>query len=325
MKEQEIRPYSIFDEYLRLSNEDIKYYFSDAALIYSNCPSCDMPGERAFVKSNFNYECCPECNTLYVNPRPIAEAFNRFYQEAPSSKYWATTFYKKTADARREKLWKPKAKMVHSTLDKFNALSASVVDIGGGYGIFAEEYEKISNQSVLIIEPGPKLASICRQRNLEVVEKFLEDIQPSDLPNNSRVFVSFELFEHLYSPRDFLTHLFSIMNSGDIFLFTTLSGTGLDIQILWEDSKSVNPPHHLNFFNPLSVKILLKKIGFEVLEVSTPGKLDIDILNNNRSIIKDRFWKFFLKHSTEEILDEWQNMVSNAGLSSHMMTICRKN
>ena len=56
MKEQEIRPYSIFDEYLRLSNEDIKYYFCDAELIYSNCPSCDMPGEKAFVKSNFNYE-----------------------------------------------------------------------------------------------------------------------------------------------------------------------------------------------------------------------------------------------------------------------------
>ena len=38
-------------------------------------------------------------------------------------------------------------------------------------------------------------------------------------------------------------------NSGDSFIFTTLSGMGADIQTLWEDSKAVSPPMHLNFIN----------------------------------------------------------------------------
>ena len=43
------------------------------------------------------------------------------------------------------------------------------------------------------------------------------------------------------------------MSAGDLFIFITLSSTGVDIQGLWENSKSVSPPHHLNFFNPYSI------------------------------------------------------------------------
>jgi hypothetical protein len=114
------------------------------------------------------------------------------------------------------------------------------------------------------------------------------------------------------------------MSSGDLFVFTTLSGTGFDIQLLWEHSKSVSPPHHLNFLNPRSIAMLLKRIGFETIEVSTPGKLDVDIVMNNRSLLRDRFWTTFFERSTEEERQLWQKTVSATGWSSHMMVICRK-
>ena len=133
-----------------------------------------------------------------------------------------------------------------------------------------------------MIEPNPHFASVCREKSLQVIDKFLEDIEKEDLPSGSKAFVSFELFEHLHSPGGFLNQLEKIMIPGDLFLFTTLSGTGVDIQVLWEESKSVVPPHHLNFLNPQSIEILLDRVGLEVVEVTTPGKLDMDILNNNQ-------------------------------------------
>ena len=172
--------------------------------------------------------------------------------------------------------------MVRAAMEKFGIIDASVIDIGGGYGVFAEEYEKLTNNAVIIIEPGPSLATACRERGLTVVEKFLEGVTDNDLPKTPRFFVSFELFEHLHDPASFFEHLNSIMNPGDLFLFTTLSGSGLDIQVLWEQSKSVSPPHHLNFLNPASVPLLLDRCGFETLEITTPGKLDIDIMKNSR-------------------------------------------
>jgi len=313
MTEEDIRPKLIFDEYLRLTKIDTKVFFGNNVLRESiPCPACGSIGELSFTKEDFDYELCPDCDTLFVSPRPINEAFNSYYSNAPSTEYWATVFYKATSKVRRDKIWKTKAKSIHQTVKRFGNENYEVVDIGGGYGIFAEVMHSLFGKKTTVIEPGFHLANSCREKGINVIEKFLEGVKRSDLPQGCKIFVSFELFEHLHSPRIFLKQLFGLMQSGDLFVFTTLSGMGFDIQALWEDSKSVSPPHHLNFFNPYSVKILIEEIGFKVLEISTPGKLDIDILSNNRNLIKDRFLKTFVKYA------------SDSGWSSHMMIVCQK-
>jgi len=114
------------------------------------------------------------------------------------------------------------------------------------------------------------------------------------------------------------------MSSGDIFLFTTLSGTGVDIMVLWGNSKSVMPPHHLNFFNPQSILLLLDRCGFDTVKVTTPGKLDIDIIANNQVHVEDRFWKTFVQRAGESEKQSMQDSIAANGWSSHMMVVCRK-
>ncbi len=324
MKEDEIRPKQIFDEYLRLAEIDTQKYFGAGECLPVCCPACGLNGIFSFTKHGFTYEECPTCQTLFVSPRPHREAFSRYYQESESAKYWASTFYKKTAEARREKLWLPRTRMVHELIKQFGTAQQSIVDIGGGYGIFAEEFEKISGQQVTVIEPGPALATVCRDKGIKVVQDFLEDIRTEQLEVGPKAFVSFELFEHLHDPESFLRHLLDLMSVGDIFIFTTLSGAGVDIQALWEDSKSVSPPHHLNFLNPKSVQILLNRLGFTVLQTSTPGKLDIDILCNNQQHIKDRFWRTFVIQAAEDEKQAMQMFIAGHGLSSHMLVVCQK-
>jgi hypothetical protein len=139
MREEDIRPKKIFDEYLLLAKIDAETYFSNVEKINGSCPACESVGDRTFEKNGFSYEVCPQCHTLYVNPRPIASAFTRYYTESPSSKYWASTFYKETAGARREKLWRPRARLILETLSRYNAQDHMIIDIGGGLGLFAEE------------------------------------------------------------------------------------------------------------------------------------------------------------------------------------------
>ena len=324
MKEEEIRPQRIFDEYLRLAREDTAIYFENAERERGNCPACEKKGEPAFTKYGFDYETCLNCHSLFVNPRPVAEAFSKYYTESPSSKYWASTFYKETADARREKLWKPKARLISDTLARYDASHHTLVDIGGGFGLFAEEMRDLTGQTTIVIEPGPHLAEVCREKSLPVIEKFLERVVPADLPIGPKAFVSFELFEHLHDPARFLEQLTYLMASGDLFILTTLSSSGVDIQVLWEKSKSVTPPHHLNFFNPRAVKILLARLGLEIMDITTPGKLDIDILVNNQAAIKDRFWQTFIATSSDAEKEQWQQMIAASRWSSHMMVVCRK-
>lgn len=324
LKEEDIRPKLIFNEYLRLAKIDAKTYFDGVLREAINCPACDVKGEVAFNKHGFDYEICPECDTLFVSPRPLNDAFIRYYHDAPSTKYWSTTFYKATADERRERLWKPKTYLINNIIKNFGTGIENIIDIGGGYGIFAQEMFLSFGKKVTIIEPSKHLAKNCRDFGHSVIEKFLEDVKVSDLPRGNNVFVSFELFEHLHSPKLFLEQLYDLMSSGDFFIFTTLSGIGFDIKGLWEDSKSISPPHHLNFLNPNSIKILVKSIGLEIIKVNTPGKLDVDILSSNVDLIKDRFLKSLIKHTSKDDKLRLQKIISSSGFSSHMMVCCKK-
>lgn len=323
MKENEIRPQDIFNEYLKLAEQDILTYFDNVACTEINCPACGAQGNFAFEKKGFSYQECPECLTLFVSPRPEKKAFDRYYTDSPSTKYWATTFYRETEYARREKLWKPKALLIKEKVEKFFQ-AETILDIGGGYGTFAEEIQKITDQPVIVIEPSIHLAKICRDKGLQVVERFLEELSIESIPRRKKAFVSFELFEHLYDPASFLRALKGLMQKDDLFIFTTLSGMGIDIQVLWENSKSVSPPHHLNFFNPKSVQVLLNRQGFNVLEITTPGKLDINIMENSIELVKDRFWVNYLKTASEQEKERMQAFISENLLSSHMMIVCSK-
>jgi len=324
MKEEEIRPQKLFDELLRLNKEDISIYFEESKYKKINCPACETNGNFSFNKDGFNFDECLKCKTLYVSPRPDKGSFNSYYTDSKSSKFWATTFYRATQKNRREMLWKPKAKLVNNKISKYASSTEIIIDIGGGYGVFMEEFLKLKSINHLVIEPSKYLSEVCRDKNLDVLEKFLEDIDKKDLNYKNKTFVSFELFEHLHEPKLFLQILYKLMNRDDIFIFTTLSGMGIDIQTLWEDSKAISPPMHLNFFNPKSVELLLNKIGFKTLEVTTPGKLDIDIIENNIDKIKDRFWKNFIEYSDKDEKIKMQQFVSDNNLSSHMMIVCKK-
>jgi 2-polyprenyl-3-methyl-5-hydroxy-6-metoxy-1,4-benzoquinol methylase len=330
MKEREIRPEGLFDEFLRLAEQDVKTFFGDAGFHRIPCPACNNDDTvAAFNKKGFDYEVCPRCRTLFVNPRPDEEAFERYYREAPSVKFWATTFYRETESARRESIFKPRAKLVHDKVREFADIDGVkwLADIGAGYGIFCEEASKVfpGHMEVVAIEPSPDLAGICVKKGLKVINKFLGDVDAGDLDaGDNGVLTSFELFEHLHTPEKFLRSCGSLLHEGGLLVFTTLSGTGFDIQALWEESKSVTPPHHLNFLNPASVKLLLERCGFEAVEVTTPGKLDVNIVENNMEHVKDRFVRSFIETADQSAKDELQGFLQRHNLSSHMMVVAKR-
>ena len=324
MKEEEIRPSILFKKYLELCQEDIKNIFHEEKFHEFNCPACGNEGETSFIKNSFTYKECRYCNTLFVSPRPSKDAFENFYTKSKSAKFWATDFYRITEESRREKLWKPKVKKIKKIIERFDLQNASLIDIGGGYGVFAEEIISLGIKDIIVIEPSLELAKICINKGLNVINKFLEDVVISDLPSGKLLYLSFELFEHLHSPDLFMKSLHNVMKKDDYFFFTTLSGNGIDIRVLWENSESVSPPHHLNFFNPKSVKILLEKSGFDFVEFSTPGKLDLDIMSRNKLIKSDNFWNIFFKNASEDARNEFQEVFSKYGFSSHMHILSKK-
>lgn len=330
MLEEEIRPNKIFEEYLKLAEKDLWSYFYDVPYYYLPCPACGSnTNTHQFRKSLFDYVECQQCNTLFVNPRPGAEVFNRYYFESPSMDFFASNFYKETEKNRRNLLIKPKAK---KTLDYVNIYYGPiyegdiVIDIGGGYGVFCEELKKLlpKTNPIITIEPSRKLQRILEKKKIIAIPKFFENVEREDFKGGKVIAVTcFELLEHLHEPNVFLSKCNQILDRGSLLILTTLAWDGFDLQTLRYYSKSITPPQHINFFTKKSISILLNKHGFENCLLSTPGMLDADIVSKEIMYVKDPFLKEILSGDLH-VKEQFQNFLQNVKLSSHMLVVAKK-
>jgi len=323
MKEQDIRPSEVFDRFLELVEQDAALFFSDAEKRAIPCPCCGAEGRFSLTKFGMDYARCPVCRTLFLNPLPDEGPFLEYYGKSESMRFMEDVFYKKTEAKRRESLWRDKVQAVLSVLGE-DLEETLVVDIGGGMGIFAEEFKKVAGKDVVVIEQSAAFCAQCEQKGIQSINAPLQKVMREQLPQGQLLFTSFELFEHLYDPNEFLSVLSGLMRKGDRFLFTTLSGVGADIVVLHEKAKAVSPPNHVNFFSPFSIDILLKRHSLDLMEVTTPGKLDLDILLNNRKYVEDRFWGNLFALGDKDLFESAQDFLRQNLLSSHMQVVCRK-
>lgn len=207
-----------------------------------------------------------------------------------------------------------------------NLSHGKIGDVGAGFGLFLEEIGKIwGNARLVAIEPSFEMATLLKQKGIDVIAKMFENVDGLT-EGNFDLLTSFELFEHLYNPQEFLFKAIELLNDNGLFILTTLNGQGFDMQVLWQDSKSFSPPQHLNFFNTQSIKKVFEECGFEVISVTTPGKLDWDIVEgmySSGNINTNRFWKMVCgcNHNVKSELQKW---ITDSNLSSHMMVVARK-
>ena len=329
MKESDIRKREAFDKYLELLRIDTRELLGQQDdFIRIDCPACfDAGYDLAFKKDGFEYCLCEQCGTLFTNPRPSLEQLKGLHTKAESTVFWVNQFFKPVMEVRREKMFKPRAQKIASLLGQGNK---TVGDIGAGFGLFLEELLKITGKRIdaVAIEPSPDMVSICRGKGLRTVEGFIEKVGGEKEQQQQFDFlVAFEILEHLCDPKAFFSAVYKLLKKGGFFYFTTLNGEGFDIQILWDKSRAIFPPQHINFLNPASAVILAESTGFVIEEVATPGKLDWDILEGmikNEKVGTSRFWSFLANHGTGQCKQELQDWISRNNLSSHMAVLVRK-
>jgi len=327
MKENEIRPAPLLKEYLRLSALDAKNYFHLETRLPIPCPACSDPSySPAFYKNGFEFVVCDKCATLYLSPRPPAREFEQFYKESPSSRYWADTFFPSVIEARRSTVFKSKLKRIEMFCDSKGIAPKTLIEIGAGHGIFLEEWRSGHPEvSILAIEPSPDLAKVCRAKDIEVLETVVE--QADEWEARADLLTCFEVIEHAHDPLKFLQSFYSLVKKGGWVVISGLGVEGFDIQVLWEKSKSIFPPHHINFLSIKGFELLFERAGFECIEVTTPGELDVDIVLNafqeDNSIELGRFERLLLTKD-EKDLGNFQEFLTQHKLSSHCWISARK-
>jgi len=325
MKEDDIRKRDVLNRYLEMVQEDSVRLFQDrSAFIKIACPACgNTEPAYQFDKMRFIYVQCEKCETIFVNPRPAYQDLMKIYVDSPSTRFWVNDFFLPMTEARREQIFKPRAEFIAECFPGIR--SGRLADIGAGFGLFLEELKKLWHESdIVAIEPSVDMAKICRGKGFKVLESTLEDVDPAE---RFDLMTAFELFEHLHDPLPFIEKVHNLLNPGGYLFLTTLNGLGFDIQILWERAKIVFPPQHLNFFNPHSMEALMVRKGFEIVEITTPGQLDWDIIEGayqHDRLDPGRFFKTVSRYGTAEAKRDLQQWIRDNHFSSHMRVIAKK-
>ena len=95
-------------------------------------------------------------------------------------------------------------------------------------------------------------------------------VERAELDDGVDVVTSFEVLEHLFSPRAFLEQCAALLRPGGRLIVTCPNVRGFDVETLGEPSATVDA-EHLNYLHPASLGALLERCGFEVEEAVTPG------------------------------------------------------
>ncbi len=328
LSENDIRPAHLLDRQAALKLCDIgRLLLRRKEFVEVPCPACHgVKFKRTYQKYGLDYLTCKQCDTLYISPRPTPEVLEEMYRNSEVYAYWNKHIYPASEEKRRAKMYVPRVDRLLSLCEKFKVQKDSILEIGAAFGTFCEELRARNYfQKIVGLEQTPDLAEACRKKGFDVIEIPLEKVT---LQNAFNVIASFEVIEHVFSPQDFIRSCYSLLKPGGMLILTCPNGKGFDVQMLGALSKTVDH-EHLNYFNPKSLELLLKKNGFSVVDIQTPGKLDAElvrskVLSGELDISQHPFIQQILIEQWERVGAEFQEFLATNRLSSHLWIVAHK-
>ena len=317
LREEAIRPPSLMSEFKRLSVEEARAYFIERGrLTEVACPACGSEGRKpVFEKDGFIYNKCRACKSVYVSPRPTHEALVDYYRNSRASHYRVEQLAKDTANARRAHLLHAHANWLGRMVDEQGNLDArSCTDVGTSLSAIFEEFKRLGLfDSLSCLDPLPALVPELDTMGVTVL---------AEPPHGQGAVSAFEQLEHQFSPLRFLESVHDMLAGGGLLFFTSRTISGFDLQMLWDKAPYIFVPEHLNLLSIEGIQELITRSGLELLELSTPGQLDVELTmhaaQQDPSVKLPHFIEYLLKGRGREVHEDFQAFLQKARLSSHV-------
>jgi len=311
-----IRPSGALKAFHSAATRDAALLLGD--LVSIDCPACGGASERAFDREGFTFRECATCESLFASPRPTAEAVVRFYRETEAGRLRVEYF--RAADEDRL------THVVRSRVDWVANLSAGagreplrLADVGTLYPSFLAEVRTQGVASVChAVDVPPGLEEVIREAGAEVVSE--------PVGATADIVTAFEQLEHQADPCGYLCRLRGYLRPGGWLFATTRSASGFDLLVLWDRAPYVFVPEHMNLMSVEGLQSLFDACGFEVVELSTPGRLDVELVERSareHGIELPRLIRYLLRHRGDQCRSDLQELLQRHRLSSHVRIAAR--
>lgn len=295
--ELEIKPEPLLAEFRALTARSVEEAFRQAELVNARCPSCDADAPApAFVKLGLSYQECGRCGTLYVSPRPDAKALEAYYRDSAAASFWRERVVVDTGGARLEKLVVPRADWVIESL---------------------AEHLRGARTGIDLSTDGGPLRELLGARGLRFGDRDLADFA-----------LAFDALDRASDLRALVASVRTGLRPGGLLFATLPSASGFEVQTLWERSDAVLPPDRLNVPSIDGVHRLFSPPEWEILELSTPGMFDVEIVRRAVQREPGRSWPRFVRSLALEEDDDgraaFQEFLQRARRASFARLLARR-
>ncbi len=307
--EEDIHPGLIFEEERSLARRFVKNLKTGAAI--EPCPVCHAArNDILFEKWGLAYAMCPDTWSIGLAEIPESELIYKYFHDSELSRLRASSEYQHQVTQSRRELWENQVGWMEGRISRYLGNDRySVIDWGGKHVGWID-----------ILQTASFVEDLSAEDTLPPITQQGLSIQSADIVS------LIDVLQRISNPGELLMKISKKLRSGGLLIAACRSGSGFDILTLRENSESIFPLDHIYLPSPHGLKLLLEKSGFEVLELTTPGQLDMRYLKNAMDQIpRDQFFqRYVLNNLDEKFLERMQGFLQRNNLSSHLRCVARR-
>jgi hypothetical protein len=262
----------------------------------TQCPICASEQTELFALfSEVPYLCCLNCWSVFTPvEQNVVDSYRAYMPLAILRK---SDEYQSLMSVKRERMWQELCFWVKYRCARYFGVSAkySILDIGNRYDGFKAKLRSLS-------------------------DKYSEDSESAD------VILYLTQIQYDTSPKTVLSKLYSKLNENGLLFLSARTGSGFDLLTLKGANGSIYPYEYATLPSIDGLQSLLKQTGFEVLEITSPGNLDIRyVVDSAEKLSAD---SLFLRYITEKLDDgalaEFQRFLQKSNISSYSQIVARR-
>jgi 2-polyprenyl-3-methyl-5-hydroxy-6-metoxy-1,4-benzoquinol methylase len=262
------------------------------------CPVCHNNQFDVFLEvqdyfltqEQFTIVNCRSCGFKFTNPRPKEENLSVYYK---SEEYIS---HSNTKNGLINKIYhfirNHNHKSKYSIIKKFQKNGKSILDIGCATGEFLNFFKE-KGWTTFGIEPGTEARKFAEENyKLEV----FDENKIATIPNQSFDVISmWHVLEHVPHLNQRISELKRILNDKGILLIAVPNSNSYDAIHYKNYWAAYDVPRHLYHFNPITLKEIFTKHGFEIAKI-LPMKFDsyyVSLLSEKYKNKKTKLLKAF--------------------------------
>lgn len=275
------------------------------------CPICgEKMEEVAFEKWGMKYYLCKNTWSLVLDISSLKnECIEDYFYHSQLAEFRCSPEYQNTSMLFKSDGWKNTIDWINWRVTRYKGKGKyNIINMGLRQKGFAK-----------LLEKSEIAGNICYKNSFIS----MEESKPLE---NADIICAIDTLQREQNPKEYLQNIYNSLSNTGLLLLTTRAGMGFDIVTLKGASDSIYPLDHIFLPSTEAMKKILEEVGFKVLEITTPGVLDMQYIENQESHIPQEqiFQRYLLNMKDKRLLERMQIFLQSNNLSSYMRVVAKK-